>query len=146
LDPFIGKWVHLAATHPHPNPDNPNDPNSFAKIYLNGAQVNTGPYNFTYGYDPNILLTIGNSISEAEWPKSPEGFYGCIDEVRIYDRVLEPNEVAYLADPTPEDGNLMRPIPSSVEMYMEEPEGSRIVNFRDFALMTDMWLEEQLWP
>jgi hypothetical protein len=145
LAPFWGQWIHVAVTYPHP-PDDPNE-DDYARLYLNGAPLNSGPdFHYTFGDDPNILLAIGNSISEQEWPNSPEGFWGYIDEVRIYDRVLEPNEIAYLADPTPEDGVLQTPIPSLAELWTGEPEGERAVNFKDFAMLANLWLEEDMYP
>jgi hypothetical protein len=76
----------------------------------------------------------------------PESFYGYIDEVRIYNRALEPNEIAYLADTTPEDGYLQIPPPSAAEVYKKEPVGQQIVNFKDFALVANKWLAEELYP
>jgi hypothetical protein len=147
VDAFIGQWMHVATTYPHPS-GNPADANSYARLYLNGAQIGLGRFHFDDGNDNNIFLTIGNTMDQNAWNNgsSPESFWGYIDEVRIYDRPLEPNEIAYLADTTPADGNLMIPIPSAAEVYKEEPEGSRVVNFRDFALLTDLWLQEEYWP
>jgi hypothetical protein len=146
LAPFWGKWIHVAATYPHPSGD-VNDANEYTRLYLNGEQIISGPeFHYTFGSDSNILLTIGNSISEAEWGNSPEGFYGYIDEVRIYDRVLEPNEIAYLADTTPEDGYLQIPPQSAAEVYAKEPVGQQIVNFKDYALVAKRWLEEDMYP
>jgi hypothetical protein len=144
--PFVGQWVHVAATYPNFSADT-NDPNLYTTIYLNGGPIASNTdFHYTHGSDPNILLSIGNTMDEAAWPGSPECFWGYIDEVRIYDRVLEPNEIAYLADPTPDDGVLQIPIPSSAEIYKEEPEGQRVVNFRDFAMIASLWLEEDLYP
>jgi hypothetical protein len=144
LNPFMGKWVHLAVTYP--NPPTATDANAQARLYLNGAQIQTGPYTFAHGYDANIFLSIGCTMDQNSWVDSPESFYGNIDEVRIYNRVLEPNEVAYLADPTPEDGNLWRSIPSSAEVYYKEPEGQRVINFKDFAIVVNGWLNEEMFP
>jgi hypothetical protein len=52
-----------------------------------------------------------------------------IDEVRIYGRVLSLAEVEYLAGTTMIDIN---------------NDGS--IDFKDYALMADVWLEELLWP
>jgi hypothetical protein len=156
LDPFIGRWVHVAATFPHPSGD-PADANSHAKLYLNGGEVDDGPWRFSHGYDPNIFLTIGQTNDQNGWPDSPATWYGYIDEVRIYNRALGPNEIAYLADPSPEDGQLWIPIssPANVtdvnEIYPYEgtqPQGKRSVNFRDYAMVAnvDRWLTEEMFP
>ncbi|MDD5063129.1 MAG: LamG domain-containing protein, partial [Phycisphaerae bacterium] len=153
LNSFIGQWVHLAASFPHP--PTATDANSQAKLYLNGGQVDSGPWRFSHGYDPNIFLTIGQTSDQNGWSNSPASFYGYIDEVRIYNRCLEPNEVAYLADLTPEDGSLWVPIPSLAEIYDanetppyigEQAKGQRRINFKDFALLVDKWLTEQMYP
>jgi hypothetical protein len=144
--PFVGQWVHVAVTYPTFSAD-PNDPDPYTTIYLNGGPIASNTdFHYTLGDDPNILLSICNTMDEAAWPGSPEGFWGYIDEVRIYDRVLEPNEIAYLADTTPDDGVLQIPIPSSAEIYKGEPEGERVVNFRDFAMLANLWLEEDMYP
>jgi hypothetical protein len=147
MDAFIGKWVHVAATFPHPAANPATDTNSHARLYLNGGQIDDGPWRFSHGVDKNIFLTIGQTNDQNAWPDSPSSFYGYLDEARIYNRVLEPNEIAYLADVTPEDWKLQIPIPSSAEVYYyNEPVGSRSVNFKDFALIADKWLEEEMWP
>jgi hypothetical protein len=145
LNPFIGQWVHLAATFPHKAAD-PCDANSHARLYLNGGQVADGPWRFSHGYDPNIYLTIGQTSDQNAWPDSPATWYGYLDEVRIYNRVLEPNEIAYLADTSPADGNLWVPIPSLVEVYSSEPNNSKVINYKDFALVVNQWLKEELFP
>jgi hypothetical protein len=93
------------------------------------------------------------------------------DDFRVYDTALSLDEIKYLADvaggvaPT---GNMLlhfnfdelsgstannvsthvfaRPIVSSAELHEAEPEGSRSVNFKDFAILAEMWLGGQLWP
>jgi hypothetical protein len=66
--------------------------------------------------------------------------------VRIYDHALSDTEVAGLVDDTPGDGQLYVRVPSAANIYDDEPEGSRSVNFKDFAVLADMWLDEQVWP
>jgi hypothetical protein len=145
MPPYFGKWVHTAFSYPNRSNDS-NDPNSYARIYINGDPVTTARFHFDHGYDANIMLSIGNTMDQNAWGNSPEGFYGYIDEVRIYDRVLEPNEIAYLADPTPEDGYLQIPPPSAAEVYAKEPVGQQIVNFKDLAIVAKKWLEEDMFP
>jgi hypothetical protein len=47
---------------------------------------------------------------------------------------------------TPDDGQLHFPVPSAAELYEAELEGSRSVDLKDFAVLADVWLEQQLWP
>jgi hypothetical protein len=35
---------------------------------------------------------------------------------------------------------------SPAELYEEEPEGQRVVNFKDFAVLADKWLTEEMFP
>jgi hypothetical protein len=146
MNPFIGQWVHIAATFPHPAPNPATDGNSHARIYLNGGEVADGPWRFSHGYDANIFLTIGQTQDVNAWTDSPSCFYGSIDEARIYNRALEPNEIAYLSDTTPEDGNQWIPILSPAEVYDKEPQGQRVINFKDFALVVNRWLTEEVFP
>jgi hypothetical protein len=155
LNQYIGQWVHLAATFPHPAADTVADANSHAWLYLNGGQVGNGPWRFSNGDDPNIFLSIGETQDQNAWPECPESFYGYIDEVRIYNHALEPNEIGYLADVTPLDGQQWVPIPSSANVYDgneispyigNQPQGQRSVNFKDFAAVVKRWLDEEMFP
>ena len=154
MNSYIGQWVHVAATFPHPS-GNPADGNDHAKLYLNGGEVDDGPWRLSHGYDPNIFFTIGTTTDPNGWADTPSTFYGYIDEVRIYDRALEPNEIAYLADPSPEDGQLWIPISSPANVYDAneiapyigmQPQGLRSVNFKDFAMLVKEWLTEEMFP
>jgi hypothetical protein len=100
---------------------------------------------------------------------------GALDDLRIYDRVLTNAEITFLAtdgvsgsDP---GGAWLRytfdevaglianntgsskvqgvnfPITSLANLTdVGEPEGSRYVNFKDYDVMVDKWLEEIVWP
>jgi len=93
------------------------------------------------------------------------------DEFRVYDYALSHDEILYLAEvqggvePT---GDMMlyykfdevsgftaknssthvfnRPLVAEAELYKAEAQGSRSVNFRDYAAFAETWLQEQLWP
>jgi len=71
---------------------------------------------------------------------------GLIDDVRIYDYALSQSEIAYLASAGSTGGEVYIPLSSPAELYKTEPQGSRVINFMDFAVLVKMWLEEQLWP
>jgi hypothetical protein len=137
---YVNRWVHVAATlNGHQDGNN-------CTLYIDGAPVNSARTRLSNGPDPNIFLTIGNTMDQNAWPNGPEGFYGYIDEVRIYNRALEANEVAYLADTTPGDGLLSIPVPSLCEVYTSDPVGQNRVDFKDFALVARKWLMEDLYP
>jgi hypothetical protein len=147
MNPYLGRWVHVAASFPHTVAG---DANAHARLYINGGLAPGGddPWRFSAGIDNDIGLSIGETQDQNAWINCPESYWGYLDEVRIYKRALEANEIAYLADVTPEDGNLWIPVPSSAEVYEGEPEGSRAVNFRDLAKVGDAnnWLKEEMYP
>ena len=131
MTPHIGRWAHAAATFD----------GTTARIYLNGREIASGP--FVLADKPDAGIAIGNTHNQ---DSSAETYYGDLDEARIYNRALSPAEVAYLADTTPGDGELHVPVPSPAELYEAEAQGSRGVNFKDFAVLAEIWLEEQTWP
>ena len=100
--------------------------------------VNYGASTVTSTMDANPFL-IGGDVRRERWR-------GWISEVRLYSRALSQAEIAYLADTTPDDGRLHFPVPSAAELYEAELEGSRSVDLRDFAVLANVWLEQQLWP
>lgn len=78
-------WTHVTATY---------EPNTAVEIYVNGDRLirNTNAKTPQLVATP-IELRIGNK-GDGQYP-----FYGAIDEVRIYDRVLTQAEVAARAAP-----------------------------------------------
>ncbi|MCJ7779096.1 MAG: LamG domain-containing protein [Sedimentisphaerales bacterium] len=96
------------------------------------------------------------------------------DDFRVYDYALSAAEIWYLAHNgtgggTPPNNTKMllhydfnevggltahnsstyefyHPLLSDAELYKGEAEGSRVVNSKDFAILANSWLEEQLWP
>jgi len=73
-----------------------------------------------------------------------QGWDGLIDDVRIYDYPLSDKEVLYLAN----DGapTVHYPIVSDAELYDGEAPGNQWINFKDYALIADQYLEKLLWP
>jgi hypothetical protein len=120
-----------------------------ARLYLNITEVASGVFAFGQADPCAVDLTVGHNSDRREWRWNAEFFKGDLDEVYIFNRVLEPDEIAYLADLTPEDGYIYIP-PSVADIYREMlPMGLisiSIVNFKDFALVAHLWLEEELWP
>jgi hypothetical protein len=147
MNRFIGQWVHIAAAFPYPSGD-PADANSYARIYLNGCLVASGPWRFSAGTD--AYLTIGNTMDVNAWPPgSPESYYGDLDEVCIYNRALTDDEIVYLASYT--DPNAPRPIYEKVNLYFDEPcplgwGCKQVINFKDFAVLANYWIVEELYP
>jgi hypothetical protein len=90
-----GEWEHWAFTFDGAN----------VTIYRNAHAVATGP--FSYGTDPNASLNIGSATAAGGNP-----FNGALDDIRIYDEVLMPDELALVMridlakawDPSPRSG------------------------------------------
>jgi hypothetical protein len=81
------------------------------------------------GEDSSVVLDTNDLVQMGERGDISANFQGMIDEVRIYGRVLSLAEVEYLAGKPMIDIN---------------KDGS--IDFKDYALMADVWLEELLWP
>jgi hypothetical protein len=132
LTQFIGHWVHLAATFD----------GTTAKIYLNGDKVASGPFNFSGGTDAG--LTLGCTMDINAWPNNcPESYYGDLDEVCIYNRALTADEIEYLAY-----NYRVRPI---ANLYNDcwgwiDWECTHEINFKDFAVLANYWLKEDMFP
>ncbi|MHC4912977.1 MAG: LamG domain-containing protein [Planctomycetota bacterium] len=67
-------------------------------------------------------------------------FGGNIDDVRIYSYSLSPAEVLYMGLQGAGSQYL------SLEAWRTDADGDNIINFEDFGIMADNWLEELLWP
>ncbi len=69
-------------------------------------------------------------------------FVGSMDDVRIYDYALSHAEVVSVMGLS----GLYVPLDTPAELYDDEAEGDRIINFKDYAVIADKWLVENLWP
>jgi hypothetical protein len=79
-----GTWTHIAATYD----------GSVTVIYVNSLEVAASPPPAgPYDTDPGQPLMIGTNTEN----RDDEYFSGLIDELRIYDRALTPEEVSQLA-------------------------------------------------
>ncbi len=97
-----GKWYHVAAV----------SEGQASRVYVNGKLVAAGrrdqPGLFT---DDQANLKIGNVDRYAT--EGPRPFRGCLDEVRITERALRPDELLRTRGPMPE---VSGPVPQSYEM------------------------------
>lgn len=91
-----GVWYHVVLTL---------DKSGDANLYLNGRREN-GPTNTWHDQS----IGTGNDLIGSSWEggvmsgsndKTMNTFAGCIDEVRIYDRVIEENEIRALCGAVP---------------------------------------------
>jgi hypothetical protein len=69
-------------------------------------------------------------------------FNGLIDDVRIYGYALSDTDLMSVSGLT----ELYYPLTSSANVSDDEPQNSKQVNFKDFAILADEWLGELLWP
>jgi hypothetical protein len=127
-----GDWIHLAGTYD----------NMTVKFYLNGELKDTlddpNAWGITLSQDTNDL-EIGNTLTD---PGADKSFAGLIDEVRLYDRALSAEEIAWLAS----DGIGTVSVQSIANLIDGEALGKKAVNFRDLAILADDWLVQQMYP
>jgi hypothetical protein len=127
IQPEEDQWEHIAFSFD----------GTTGTLYHKGAAVASGP--FSLGPDTEAALVFGACEANGNNP-----YNGALDEVRLYNRALNQAEIAYvISDGAP---TLHIPVLSDADLYDQEPEGSKSVNFKDFAVLADMWLDEQLWP
>lgn len=69
-------------------------------------------------------------------------YTGLLGDFRLYDSALSDEQVGYLAS----NGTGYVSLVSTMNIYDAEAEGSKAVNFKDYALLMASWLEEKLWP
>ena len=134
-----GQWHHVAGVFDNGTLTMYIDAGPEASVF-GGSTFGTGTIRFGF-------IGIGSEATEFDGRPNATGYFdGDLDEVRIYDRALTQAEIAYLADTSPEDGQLYIPVPSVANVLDDEAEGSRAVNFRDFAVLMGQWLKQELWP
>jgi hypothetical protein len=121
-----------------------------------------------------VAHDLQQNFSQGFWigrsKKSGGYFQGTIDDVRIYAYALTEADVNSLsdqtADPNPapvyrykfDDGSglvaadsgtpttVYGPVPSVANLTDPEPKLQRFLNFADYAIFADNWMEQLLWP
>jgi hypothetical protein len=113
------------------------------RVYVDGAD--DGATTIPAGYDLSGTSQADAFIG-ANWNYETsvvqKFFIGAIDEVRIYNTALSQGQILNLMGLA----QLHIPTPSPAELYDAEAQGSRLINFRDYAVLTDRWLEEDMYP
>jgi hypothetical protein len=90
---------------------------------------------------------IGTITAHADDPNGTVVYkyqQGSVDDVRVYGYALSEGEVAYLA--TDGGAGIHLPIISPADVYQGEPQGQQWINFKDYAIIADLYLEKLLWP
>ena len=128
-----GQWHHIAGQRD----------GDAINVYIDG--VLDGTANLPADYDLSgtsqhnayIGVVTNNEIA------APEKFLvGSIDNVRIYDYALSLSEILDVMG----QNELYVPLTSPANISDEEPVNSKKVNFKDFAVLADEWLQELIWP
>jgi len=128
-----GEWTHFAGVR---------NANDRLELFIDG--VSKGTEAFAQPGPHSDQSSIG---SERRSPTDiRDRFDGLIDDVRVYNYALSAAEAAYLADESLGDGQLYVPVQSVANLYDAEPPLSRRIDWKDFAVLTDGWLDQQLWP
>jgi hypothetical protein len=160
-------WAHIALSMTEPSS---HDIDGQTQCYFYVGGVNQGNPSVD-GYHYRDLLE-GVCIGALNDGLQEFGKF-TIDDFRIYDTVLSDSDIALLADndsgtnpaATPiikydfdeSSGNtahnsgfltsVYHPLESEANIYDEEPQGSKTVNFADFAILAEYWLyETPNWP
>jgi hypothetical protein len=125
-DDWEGQWNHYAFIV--------NAADATGSIYRNAELV---AHNYTsdspWGMQ-NGWFTLGS------WWEGPWGRYsGKLDEFRVYKGALSQAEIIYLAGLTERYVPLARP-----EVNLADDDDA--IDFKDYAILADNWLEHQLWP
>jgi hypothetical protein len=134
-----GEWHHVAGMRD----------GSDLRLYLDGLPDGTD--NLPAGYDLSGThqhnAYIGAITAHADDPNGTVVYkylQGSVDDVRVYEYALSEGEVAYLA--TDAGAGIHFPIISDADLYKGEPQGQQWINFKDYSLIADQYLEKLLWP
>jgi hypothetical protein len=131
----LNTWVHMALVYEGSAAGNE------SRVYADGICVGTQ----TVALNTTNTRTFGIGLWSGNY------FNGLIDELRVYSRALSQAEVAYLAGKTTSFTQPLKPLlmpqntttlqGPTVNMYDDS-----VIDFRDYAVLAGMWLEELLWP
>ncbi|MHC4677000.1 MAG: LamG domain-containing protein [Planctomycetota bacterium] len=83
----------------------------------------------------NVWIGANEEAADREWN-------GLIDDVRIYDYGLSHAEIVNLTGAS----DVYQPVLSLANISDEEAKLSKTVNFKDYIVIANNWLEEKLWP
>lgn len=134
-----GDWHHVAGLR---------DVNDL-RLYVDG--LHDGTNNLPAGYDLSgthqhnaYIGVVTDHEADPNGTVLEKFLRGSVDDVRIYDYALSDPEVLYLAvEGAP---SLHIPLISPAELYDGEPNGFKKVNFKDYSIMANTWLEKEVWP
>jgi hypothetical protein len=153
-----GVWRHLAFVL-----EDTADGRCNGKFYGDGSQVGDSMPGRPRHGGSALGVNIGS------FNDGTDGFVkAVIDDFRVYDKALTDAEISTLYGGGEPNANMLlhydcneasgniahnssgymfnHPLLSDAELYQGEAPGSRVINFMDYAVLADSWLQEQLWP
>ncbi|HUW17846.1 MAG TPA: LamG-like jellyroll fold domain-containing protein [Sedimentisphaerales bacterium] len=147
VNPLDNEWHHAAVTY---------DANTNTHcLYIDGNSIWKGQFDPCIPHIEQDVVCIGNSLN-SDFPdvNTAGGFDGDINSVRIYNRVLLPDEVCYLANEARGCQGLSCYYklisPANIVDHVYDVNGperrTKQVNFRDYDVMAENWLSTILWP
>ena len=105
--------------------------------YLDGAVIESS----SWPYPP--LTGEGHlNIGAERYGATGVKYEGLLDDIRIYSYPLSQAEIGGVMG----ESEIYQPVFSLANLYDSEPANSKAVNFDDYAIMADGWLDFQLWP
>ena len=117
------QWAHAAATWD----------GSRMRLYKDGQEVgNMAKGGAAVATDPVVSVAIGNQPPGAIG--GTRNYDGLIDDVRIYSRALPGEQILWLA-------GITAPFSEPFDLNVDG-----VVDFRDYAILADAWLDTVLWP
>jgi hypothetical protein len=137
IDVRDGTWHHVAAVLDASGAPDVQD----VKLYVDGVREYISAVK-SAAIDTAITGVV--RIGEAPWHNRP--FTGQIDDLRIYSRAVPQAEIANLAGIAP-GTTYHQPLTS----FLNTTEDTDVmddekIDFKDYAVLIDSWLEEVLWP
>jgi hypothetical protein len=140
VDVWDGKWHHIGAVY---------DGWQYLYLYIDGLEGSRFWTAWPYGIPTsttNYPVWIGaNSAQKLGSGDRGEGYRawkGRIDDVRIYDRALTEFEIANVMG----GADVYVPLTSLANLYDEELINNKIINFRDYQILAEGWLEDETFP
>jgi hypothetical protein len=114
-------------------------------IYLDGLPGESSFFNPEIPDANDDSILIGSCLS-SDYPYYgyADNFEGDLDNVRIYNYPLSQAEAMYLTYKTTEPVSVS--VDDAVNIYVDGPFGSNIINFKDYSILADEWLQQKLWP
>jgi hypothetical protein len=122
-------WHHYAMTYD----------GSMVRYYGDGVEMDTEP-----GKSNVRNLTHADRVQVGKRVTQETFFPGNVDDARIYGVQLTKEEIAYIA--TGGALTVHVPIPSEADLYKGEAPGSQWINFKDYGVLANQYLDEVLWP